>query len=171
MVLPKLIYLKKPFFKKHLLVKALFTLGNTDFFFAESSGRCGGRCWNGTLYMPGSSAGNHVSPWEWSTFYKLSHSLWVMGAACGCFELRLWGKIFMGMNGSDHTFVWTKTWCFEMFKCYTSTIYRFSVEKERQSEMSCLLSFTVITLFTAGIQIGMLAIFSRGIQLPVSSAS
>lgn len=47
-----------------------------------------------------------------------------------------------------------------MFKCYTGTIYRASVEKERQSEMSCLLSFIVITLFTAGIQIGMLAIFS-----------
>lgn len=47
-----------------------------------------------------------------------------------------------------------------MFKCYTGTIYRPSVEKERQSEMSCLLSFIVITLFTAGIQIGMLAIFS-----------
>ena len=75
-------------------------------------------------------------------------------------ELRLWGKIFMGVNGSNHTFVLTKTWCFEMFKCYTGTIYRSSVEKERQSEMSCLLSFIVITLFTAGMQIGMLAIFS-----------
>lgn len=37
--------------------------------------------------------------------------------------------------------------------------------------MSCLLSFTVITLFVAGIQIVMLTIFSSGTQLPISSAS
>ena len=81
-------------------------------------------------------------------------------------ELRLWGKIFMGVNGSNHTFVLTKTWCSEMFKCCTGSIYRSSVEKDRQSEMSCSLGFIVITLFTAGTQVGMLAIFSLAPSFP-----
>lgn len=53
-----------------------------------------------------------------------------------------------------------------MFKCYTGSIYRSSVEKDRQSEMSCSLSFIVIILFTAGTQIGMLAIFSMAPSFP-----
>lgn len=119
--------LKESFFKKHLLVQGLSALGNTDFFSAESLERCGGRYLHGALYIPGSSAGNHVFiPGMPSILQSVPYSVGV-GKCLWLLMLRLWGKIFMGVNDSDRTFVLTKTWCFEMFKCYTGTIYRFPV--------------------------------------------